>query len=208
MYSSCIRFKLTWHIYPISPIRIQTIDLKFLMQPVYPLMELFTGKWGRFKRLGQYMRSTIKTIVDRERKELALEEQQPADQAAAASKPFNFVRQLLAASYPDGSPLTEADIVDNVLQTILAAKDTTAIVSLRDVRAAVMRWAEFVFTVVQCWLCGRHQAAGSHEPTSFKGVLSRVLQGRSQFLRDIWSAVTLAAGMQHKGSMAPYGKPD
>jgi len=104
-----------------------TIDLKFLMQPVYPLMELFTGKWGRFKRLGQYMRSTIKTIVDRERKELALEEQQPADQAAAASKPFNFVRQLLAASYPDGSPLTEADIVDNVLQTILAAKDTTAI---------------------------------------------------------------------------------
>ena len=108
---------------------IQTIDLKFLLRSVYPLVELFTGKWGRFKRLGQYMCSTIKTIVDRERKELALAEQQPADQAAAASKPFNFVRQLLAASYPDGSPLTEADIVDNLLQTILAAKDTTAIVS-------------------------------------------------------------------------------
>jgi cytochrome P450 len=107
----------------------QTIDLKFLMQPVYPLIELFTGKWGRFKRLGQYMRGTIKTIVDRERKELALEKQHPADPAAAAAKPFNFVRQLIAASYPDGSPLTEADIIDNVLQTILAAKDTTAIVS-------------------------------------------------------------------------------
>ncbi|KAF8067302.1 CYP704B1 [Scenedesmus sp. PABB004] len=107
----------------------QIVNARFWV-PLWPLVELLNGSRARLARDSTAVRRFAADIIATRRARLAAAAAAPAAAGDGAGEeappPSDLLSLFLDATGPDGRPLSEAQLVDAVLNFIIAGRDTTA----------------------------------------------------------------------------------